>query len=385
MQMTLEQLQKIDQTKNRILIDWFSFSSRIDTVDSMVNLLGMDKCAWEPRLTGNGIRAGYSSGVYSNGITIWVSDANSVRFANSSKAQKVSGVWLEMSGEGCRAFEQYGNGDWQLLIDYCNRNADDITVNRVDLAYDDFLGFLNLSAIAKDTRNRNFVTKFRSKPQIHESIGLVDTAITVDFGCMGSDVFIRIYDKRLEQRNAPDLFKHWVRNEIMLRHERAAAVVSLLGDQYDYKDGVRCVIAPPTPIDELYFGVMNNYLRFIIPSDTDTNRWRAPVADHWENFCKSIESYRILLWSSDGTGFSTDRLDNYVEVMCVGAVYTYIKLHGVDALLDVCKQKSYNLADKYRQLLADVAFEDDEGQVYWEEVLYNASRTSDSDGVGTSI
>ena len=72
-------------------------------------------------------------------------------------------------------------------------------------------------------------------------------------------------------------------------------------------------------------------------------------------------------------------------VLCyilLGAVYTYIKLHGVDALLQVCNFKSYNLADKYRQLLADIKDEEElePDRVYWEEVIYNASKgLSDSD------
>lgn len=382
MRFTTEYLQNLDQSKNRILFDWFSFSSRVDDVNSIMLLLGMTDCKWEPRLTGAGVRAGYASGLYSNGITIWIADGLTQRFSGTGKAQKVSGIWLEMSGEGCRAFEQYGNGDWEQLINYCNKNAEDITVNRVDLAYDDFLGFLDIAAIAEDTRKRNFVSKFRSNPEIKESIGETETAITVSHGRMGSDVYIRIYDKRLEQK-AQDVVSHWVRSEIMLRHERAAAAIGLLGVQYDYNsEGVRFTIAPPKQIDELYFGLMNNYLRYILPSDTDTNRWRAPVAPHWEKFCNSIETYRIMLYSAPGTDFSTERLDNYVEVMCVGAVYTYIKLHGVDALLQVCNFKSYKLADKYRQLLADIKDEEElePDRVYWEEVIYSASKgLSDSD------
>lgn len=383
MQISVEQLKKIDQTKNRILIDWFSFSSRIDSFDSMASLLGMSDCKWEV-LPGV---MGYKERYYYEGISIHVGGYNCRRFAGTDKEQVVTGVWLEMSGSGCRAFESYGCGDWQQLIDYCNFNSENITVNRVDLAYDDFLGYLDIDAIAEDTRKHNFVSKFRSAPEIIESIRETETAITVTHGRMSSDVFIRIYDKRLEQ-NAADIFSHWVRNEVMLRHDRAAAAVALLGDQYDYRDGVRYFIESGKPVDEMYFMIMNNYLRFIVPSATDTNRWRAPVADHWANFCDSITTYRISLFSAPGTDYSALRLDNYVENVCSGVIYTYLKLHGIDKLIEICQSKAYKLAAKYQKLLDDVQEEEESGvlgQVYWEEVLYNASRTSDSDGVGTSI
>lgn len=368
MQISREQLQKIDQSKNRILIDWFSFSSRIDSFDSMAALLGMSDCKWEVLPGVNG----YSERYYYQGISIHVGGYNR-RFSGTDKEQLVTGVWLEMSGSGCRSFESYGCGDWQQLIDYCNLNAESITINRVDLAYDDFLGFLDIAAIAEDTRKHNFVSKFRSAPEIIESIGETETAITVTHGRMKSDVFIRIYDKRLEQ-NASDIFSHWVRNEVMLRHDRAAAVVSLLGDQYDYKDGVRYLIAPAKPVDELYFMIMNNYLRFIVPSGTDTNRWRAPVADHWAKFCNSITTYRISLFSAPGTDYSALRLDNYVENFCSGVIYTYVKLHGVDKLVEVCQSKAYKLAEKYRKLLVDAVEEDKTmGQVLWEEVLFGGA------------
>lgn len=367
MTLSNEYLSKMDYSQNRILIDWFSFSSRIDSFETFSALLGMPDCKWEIL---PGVR-GYLQRYYFHGISIhWSGSSSFKRFAGTDKEQVISGAWLEMSGEGCRTFETYGHGDWQMLIDYVSSNIESITVNRIDLAYDDFLGYLDIYKIAEDTRAHNFVSKFRSDPEIIESIGLTETALTVTHGRMGSDVFIRIYDKRLEQKAQP-FCSHWIRSEIMLRHDRARAVIDLLSDQYDYKNGVRIFIQGKKDLDEMYFLIINNYLRYIQPSGTDSNRWRAPVADHWEKFCNSVTCFRISLFSAPGTDYSVLRLDHYVESVYSGMIYTYVTLHGVDKLLDVCQSNVYKLADKYKKLLADIQDQDClPGQVFWEETLY---------------
>lgn len=363
MQFSREYLSRIDYTKNRIIIDWFSFSSRIDSFDSFKLLLGMDDVKWECLPGVNGYKERY----YFNGISIHTGGGS--RFTGTDKEQSVCGAWLEMSGSGCRSFETYGNGDWQMLLDYVTYNSENITVNRLDLAYDDFIGLLDMNSIVEDTRSKNFVSKFRSHPEIIETVGDKESAYTVTHGRMGSNIFIRIYDKRLEQQ-AQDFTDHWIRNEIMLRHENAAAAIDLLTDQYDYKDGVRYLISSKKEIDEMYFLIMNNYLRYIIPSDTDSNRWRAPSAEHWLKFSESITTFRISLFSAPGEDYSELKLNNYVENILPGVIYTYVTIHGVDKMLDVCNSKRWKLADKYRLLLAS-AEAPVPGQMLFEEILYN--------------
>ena len=363
MQLSREYLSKIDYSKNRIIIDWFSFSSRIDSFKSFTELLGMSDVHWEC-LPGV---CGYQERYYFEGISIH--SGGGVRFSGTDKEQHTSGAWLEMSGSGCRTFETYGHGDWQLLLDYVTYNIENITVNRLDLAYDDFIGLLDMPSIVADTRNKNFVSKFRSAPEIIESIG-DESAFTVTHGRMGSDTFIRIYDKRLEQ-NAQDFTTHWVRNEIMLRHGNAASAIDLLCDQYDYRDGVRFLISKRKELDEMYFLVMNNYLRYIQTSDTDSNRWRAPVADHWRTFCESVTKFRISLCSSPGEDYSELKLYNYVENVLPGVIYTYFTTCGVENMIDRSNSKRWKLAEKYRRLL-EVAEAPLNGQVLWSEVLYNS-------------
>ena len=348
MQLSQDTLSKIDYSKNRFLIDWFSFSSRIDSFDSFCKLLGLDHVNWEFRsYSANG----YTNTYYFEGISIHDAGYNSYRFKGTDSEQEVKGAWLEMSGSGCRAFETWGHGNWQKLLDYAVENVDNITANRIDIAYDDFVGYLDMNKIIDDTRKKNFVSKFRSC-QIIESFknDSDETAYTVEHGRMKSDTYIRIYDKRLEQ-NAQEFTDHWVRNEIMLRHKRALALMMLLSDEYEYKDGFRILKSEKKPLNEAYMLIMNNYLRYIEPSDTDTNKWRSPVAAHWKNFSEAVTSYRVSLWSIEKVDYNTGRLDNFVENMASSAIFTYVTIHGVDKLLDVCNKKQSILAPKYQYLI----------------------------------
>lgn len=325
----MENFTELSFKENRIVIDWFSFSCRTSTKEEIVELLGMEDISFENIFGCNG----YTDRLYYEGVSIHYGSSGSTRFGHP-----IQGCWLELSGKGCRTFERYGCGDWVKLFDFVSKNKDFCTVNRLDIAYDDFLGFLDMSKLVEDTEKLNFVSKFRSPAEVIKSIDLStgDVGCTINHGRKGSDTFIRIYDKRFEQ-HIQDICQHWIRAEIMLRHDRAATAVELLLD----KD-----------VDELYFLIMNNYLRYIQPQTSDSNRWRIPQADHWKRFSESVTTYRISLFSRPDEAYTSERLDNYVENMAGGAIYTYIKIHGVDNLVKAVNDKFNFLNPKYRLLLS---------------------------------
>ena len=226
MQLSPDALLKLKDSDNRILFDWFSFSSRIDSFETLASLIGMSNVNWQCKC---GVR-GYSQRYVFEGITIHYAGYGGSRFSGSSRETVVKGAWLEMTGQGCRTFETYGSADWKSLVDYCVFNSQDITVNRIDLAYDDFKGFLDIDSIFDDALQLNFVSKLRN---VYTTTS-IDTSThdigkTVCHGKESSDVYIRIYDKLVEQ-HAYDFLDHWVRCEIMLRHERAASALDLLSD-----------------------------------------------------------------------------------------------------------------------------------------------------------
>ncbi len=368
-------LKKIDFTKNRIVVDWFTFSLKnIKTFDEAVELLGMQDVNFES-IIGGKFMYRYNCKYEFNGVKIFTYQDNATFLPLVGAGErdengylKDIGVLVEMTGTGCRTYETYSDlvpsmySDtdylWRNLFGYISNHKDVSNVNRLDLAYDDFLGFLNLDKIVDDVKSFNYVTKFRALPSyictpipFHKGISAYNS-YTVNFGSRKSRTFIRIYDKRYEQK-ALDICEHWVRCEIQLRAERASAAVEALVKEYDINaETGELIEVPAMPVSELYFLILNNYLRFIVPSDTDSNKWRWKMSEHWQAFSTSVTEYRISLFTTPGTEYTANRLNRYVEKQCVGVVYTYIKLHGVDNLVKICNDYYNRLAVKYRTILA---------------------------------
>ena len=85
---------------NAILFDWFSFTSKIDSVSSIISMLGLYDL---PFLDGKGAH-GFKYRKYFEGISIHYERDDGL-------------VWLEMSGGGCRAFDTYSkNPVWNDLF-----------------------------------------------------------------------------------------------------------------------------------------------------------------------------------------------------------------------------------------------------------------------------
>lgn len=104
----------------------------------------------------------------------------------------------------------------------------------------------------------------------------------------------------------------------------------------------------------MYFGVLNNYLRYIDKSaNNDTNLWRKPIAAHWEKFAHSVTDERISLWCAPGVEYNVLRLDRVVENMFSGATVTYALIHGIDKLIEALINRIPFLSAKYKYLIRD--------------------------------
>lgn len=312
--------------KNSICFDWFEFTSFIDSPQSLISLLGLSEYEFIETYGSSG----YRSGLMFENIFIFYDGRSDM------------GVHCRMSGKGCRSFEKYSSSNWTDLIS--NVVVENFKVSRLDVAYDDYIGLLDLDLIVDDVNNRRFVTRFRSDPEVIYKVDSdCNRSYTVNFGRKSSNTFLRFYDKLAERKqqeiNVENL-NHWVRAEFMFRNDNAFNFLKLLNE------GKR--------IDELYFLVLNNYLRFVVSSDTDSNRWRWGLAPHWERFCNSVLSDRISIFCCPADGdYNVFSLSNYVTGQAGAAVYTYIQKFGISDLMEKIDHKKYKLAPKYRLLLID--------------------------------
>lgn len=322
---------------NKILIDWLSFTISGIDVDDLISAFGFNEIQFA-EIRGN---KGYAKKYYYDGVNI--------NFSKTS--DDMADLWVELSGQGCRVFESYGWNDWIHIMQYL-LSFDTCNITRLDVAYDDYVGLIDLESIVADTLAGHYVTKASSDSW---DVHLSGSGTCVTIGKSKSNTSVRIYDKAAE-RKAQDEYDHWVRCEIQLRYHNALAFVQMLCDHqivFPSADGVFDAISVDgMDIQHLYFGVLNNYLRYIdVDCNNDTNKWRKPCAEHWAAFAHSVTDDRVALWVNPGVEYNVLRLNHVVEHQFAGAVATYATIHGIEALINALVSKLPFLNVKYRYLI----------------------------------
>jgi phage replication initiation protein len=298
-----------------ILFDWFSVTAKHVSAEGMIRLLGMEPAIFE---TTYGVR-GYLHRLYYDGINI--------NFGGEGKEE----VWLEMSGKGCRAFETYGHGKWKLLFEE-TLSEPEYHITRLDVAFDDHIGILDLKVLADNVHQGNYVTEFRKSGVIHEYAGGQE-AITIYHGSPKSDVYFRIYDKAIE-RNREDE-GHWVRFEIQLRDDHAKRFLDLMVLQN---------------VGDVFAKTVNKYIRYVENPGADTNKRRWPVAGFWYRFISTSE--KVKLYVAPGVDYNFDALEHYVVDMAGAAAAAYVKFVGLEAFMEKCDTKfKLTRNPKYHELL----------------------------------
>jgi phage replication initiation protein len=294
-----------------ILYDWLSFTTKRSDPFYIADLLGMGHVPWE---TIKGAR-GYKDRLYFNCISIHFNGRDDM------------GTWCELSGQGCRAFETLSTleNKWEDL--FSDILISKMNITRLDVAYDDHTGTLDIDEIIQDTRKKEYVSKSDYWEIVESSKGQ-----TVQFGSPQSDTLIRIYDKARE-RNCP-AGEHWVRCELHLRRERAVAFMNL-----------------GLSIGQSYCGVMVNYLRFVDSMDGDSNKWRWPIKPYWGEFLCYANA--ISIYQSPGLEYNLDRCQRYVINQAGNAIDAYIKIIGVDSFLKELKQRPTMRNPKYDRLVSE--------------------------------
>lgn len=314
----------LENTENIIIFDWFSFTSKVDSPDEIKKILGLSSVTWTEM---NGMH-GYRNRYYFNSISIHYDRDDGT-------------VWCEMSGQGCRAYETYSTCcDWIGLFNLVTDNVDglilpnkDYHVTRLDVAYDDWQGLLKKSTLQKSLKDNNVVTKFRDYGNEHQSYTKKD--FTLYLGSKKSEVYMRIYDKAAE-REREDV-EHWIRFEMQLRNDRAFCFIqSLFDNNFD--------------IGTVFFGVLNNYVRFVKPS-LDTNKSRWFNAPWWDKFTRSVS--KISLWSRKTVDYNYSTVKNYVVNQCGNAIDCLIEIDGIDKFFDDIKKRKVLRNPKYDKIVED--------------------------------
>ena len=239
------------------------------------------------------------------------------------------GCCLNLSGQGCRVFEEQGSGDFDGLFQLVRDNPDEFHMTRLDVAFDDHTGILDIQQLLQDTDDRKFVTKFRKAKLEKEFEEEGRPGITVYHGSKKSEVLIRIYDKAAE-RGLPEE-QHWIRVELQLRNDRALAFVE-----------------NPEKIGVKFRGVLVNYLRYV-DDNGDGNRWRWPMKAYWEELIAQVE--RIKLYVKPGMEYNIMQLDHFVFDQAGNAIVAALKIHGAVRFFDRLKSRGVEMNPKYGRLV----------------------------------
>ncbi len=308
---------------NRILIDYFTFVSKIDDERTIIRLLGLEDLPFEEA---PGLYFYSKSLRYENKIII-LFGGHKFKDANG-KICMDNNVCVQMSGKGCRVFETNSKYSFMDLIKYLYENSDDYNITRIDLAYDDFSGIFDMQTLISDVRAKNYITKTR-KWKIEEG----SDGSSIYFGSIHSLIRLRIYDKAAEQLINDGT--HWVRVELQLRDDRSQAIVNYINS------GI-C-------IDEVYFNALNNYIRFVEPSE-DTNKSRWNLKSYWDKF---LEYYgKLSLYCEPGDYYCNERLEKFVRVQCSAAVSSFVAIYGLKPFLKLLYNRStQDINHKYVNLL----------------------------------
>ncbi len=307
--------------ENRLIFDWLSFSTRIHNPGEIIELIGMSDCPFEILTSGNG----YTHRHYFAGV--------SISFCENDMSHVGGFYLLEMSGQGCRTFETYGNGDFEALFELVRaeevkeKAMQDVRLTRLDVAFDDMTGLLDINTICDKTRLEHFVSRIQRYEAIYGSKGN-----SVNFGSKGSNVFIRIYDKALERGYEDG--RHWVRCELQLRKENSCGFV--------------CKI-PEHGLSELYCGVLKNYLSFREENEGDTNKRRWEESPWWTFFIDSARAISIA--SRPGVVYNLSACEKYVLTQPVGSIKTLIHIYGTDAFIEMIRKAPSPKNPKYKRLI----------------------------------
>ena len=330
----------VRQLDNVFLIDWLTVTFHGVQTWDVQQILGMkEEVPWS---LSTSFVNGYPLDLYFGHIHIRHGADNPAYYDDPKKARNDMGISLDMSGQGCREFESWSNKSWQDLITDIFRCGGVLgarmKITRLDLAYDDHSGLLNIWRMKRDVEDRNYISKSKKSMIIWSDDQETDIhGLTLEIGSKKSPVLIRIYDKAAERGYKHE--KHWIRVELQLRQERAQEAMKLLYQ----RESIGMVAS----------GIVRNYCMFVTPT-ADTNRARWPIAEYWQRVLDGFEKLRV--WVAPGEEYNFSKTKNqlvhqYGQVFQV--IYQLSEGGNLDAFYALCCEAHVELKPKYKQVIEE--------------------------------
>ena len=313
--------------KNIILYDWFAMTSKIDSVESLIDKIGFTS---DVKFEDTYGFYGYKNRVMFDGM--------SIHYNHNQKSADYP--LIEFTGQGCRDFETYTDGNWWRLFEMA-LDTENYHVTRLDVAFDDHDGIFDIRNMVMKTLNREYVSKTH-KAQIVDSITREVDSWSLQFGVRQSDMYCRVYDKARERGYTDG--RHWIRCETVFKDEYALNF-----------------IRNKLPLGEKYCGILKNYLRFVEPNKSDSNKRRWKTSKFWDKFLGNCN--KVKLYTPKTVDYNLSRIGRYVFHQAGNSVDTYIKCVGLTQFLEELRLRGQSLNVHQKRIIneykARIAAEND--------------------------
>lgn len=259
-------------------------------------------------------------------------------------------IHLQFSGQGCRAWERLTDGDWQALFNRLLSDEFDIKVNftRIDLAIDDQRTeerhdrLFNVKTLKRKAEQGEVKSRFKKGLWIESfEIGGKGETLgeTLNFGSRSSALYVRFYDKRLEQiskieknldnkeweKEKDKLPSRWIRTELELKQERASAIAKLIADGNENEG-----------LGMYALGVLKHYITFLQASN-DSNVQRRKVWRAWASFLRGIEPLKLTV-QKDEKQYSADESLKHIKKQWGRSLSKEMAIHGIKRVVKVAEQ-----------------------------------------------
>ncbi len=206
--------------------------------------------------------------------------------------------------------------------------------SRIDIALDDKTGkFFSLDDVFKMYDKGLIVSKFKSfrKEQSGDSDANL-TGSTFYCGSRNSDAFLRIYDKKLEQKLF-DSDISWVRWEFELKNAHAT--------------NFACLLISGKSLSDLMLGLLKHYMRFIVSDNV--RKSRCSDSDMWVEFLHGVESCPSICPKPNDRSF--DRIKTVLIRQWAPSISAIVQTEGNDFLYELVKSGDSRIKPDLRELM----------------------------------
>lgn len=268
-------------TNLTVSIDWLEFTVLNTQLKAVMDLIQLDIADFTELSTG---RFGYQTQLKWQGGHVYVLFTSTNNKTNHEAIVDIKkGVHIMITGQGCR---QYSASNNLLNLVELLSARDKVNFSRIDLAIDDLTSdVINFSKIHRAAIKGHFTSRWSKWDEVNSRQTSTNEFLgrTMYFGSQASDLFCRIYDKKLERKANADeeIESDWTRLELVYRKDRARKLVEYL-------------INDELPLGTVLRGTLKQYLRFLKPSN-DKNKARWPSIKWWEILLEDVSKLSLTI------------------------------------------------------------------------------------------